>query len=185
MKTFIRLNITRRTVSLLVVGIAILGLSLMTGLSLAQNERAKPKPAAAGAIKSVHRLGLRPGDLLLESVREFIREKDIRDGAVLTGIGSLSECQLHWPKKAAYPPENEFRTFKGVLEITGIQGIIADGEPHLHISLAEHGDARTMGGHLEDGGKVLYLVELTIAEFAGTPMTRRPNQHNVKMLQVK
>jgi len=51
--------------------------------------------------------------------------------------------------------------------------------------LAEKGDARSIGGHLEDGSKVLYLAEITIAEFDGPPMTRRPNQQNVRMLQVK
>jgi uncharacterized protein len=145
----------------------------------------KAKSQAAGSIRKVHRLGLAPGDLLLESIRDFIREHKISDGAVLTGIGSLSECRLHWPKEPVYPPENVFQTFKGVLEIAGIQGIIADGEPHLHIILAEKGDVRAVGGHLEDGSKVLYLAEITIAEFEGTAMTRRSNQHNVKMLQVK
>ncbi len=140
---------------------------------------------AKGGIKQIYRLGLGPGDLLLESIRDFIKEQGIKDGAVLTGIGSLSECRLHWPVKAEYPPTNKFGTFQGALEITGIQGVIADGEPHLHMMVAESGDSRAAGGHLEDGCKVLYLAELTIAEFDGPPMTRRPNQYNVKMLQRK
>jgi predicted DNA-binding protein with PD1-like motif len=162
------------------------GALVLGWISLAQNAPAKAKTSAAGTIKKVHRLGLEPGDLLLESVRNFIREQNIKDGAVLTGIGSLSECRLHWPKEAAYPPTNVFQTFKGgALEITGMQGIIADSEPHIHIMLAEKGDGRAIGGHLEDGSKVLYLAEITIAEFDGTPMTRRTNRFNVKMLQVK
>lgn len=142
-------------------------------------------PLAKSGIQQVYRLGLGPGDLLLESIREFIKDQGIRDGAVLTGIGSLSECRLHWPVKAEYPPTDKFGTFKGALEVTGIQGIIADGEPHLHMMVAEGGDARAAGGHMEEGCKVLYLVELTIAEFDGPPMTRRPNEHGVNMLQKK
>lgn len=153
--------------------------------NIAQTGAVKSKPSSAGTIKKVHRLGLGPGDPLLESIRSFLQEQGIKDGAILTGIGSLSEARLHWPKEAAYPPENIFQTFKGVLEITGIQGIVADGEPHLHIMLAEKGDGRAIGGHLEDGSKILYLAEITIAEFDGPPMTRRPNQYNVKMLQLK
>ena len=162
-----------------------LGIFLAAWIARAHSSSSRPKPSASGAIKRVHRLGLGPGDLLLESIRDFIREHKITDGAVLTGIGSLSECRVHWPAKAVYPPKDVFHTFKGALEIAGIQGIIADGEPHLHLTVAERGDARTLGGHLEDGSKVLYLAEITIAEFDGTPMTRRPNEHNVKMLQVK
>ncbi|MBM3832246.1 MAG: DNA-binding protein [Verrucomicrobia bacterium] len=90
-------------------------------LALAQNPSSKSKPNAAGNIKKVHRLGLAAGDLLLESIRNFIRDQKITDGAVLTGIGSLSECRLHWPKEPTYPPEDVFHTFKGALEIAAIQ----------------------------------------------------------------
>ena len=145
----------------------------------------EPTSQASGGIKRIHRLGLGPGDLLLESIRQFIHEHQIKDGAVLTGIGSLSACRLHWPERAEYPPTNKFATFEGVLEITSIQGVIADGEPHLHMMVAEGGDSKAIGGHLEDGCRVLYLVELTIAEFDGSPMTRRPNEHGVKMLEEK
>ena len=149
------------------------------------------KSAASGSrsvasnIKEVYRLALGPGDFLLESILEFIKEHDIKDGVVLTGIGSLSECSLHWPTTVVYPSTNKFETFKGPLEITGIQGIIADGEPHLHMMVAEGGDARAAGGHMEKGCKVLYLAEITIAKLDGPPMTRRPNQYNVRMLQKK
>ena len=163
----------------------ITGVLLVACIGLAQNSSSKQKTDSSGSIKKVYRLGLAPGDLLLEHIRDFVREHGIKDGAVLTGIGSLSACRLHWPKKPVYPPQDIFHTFKGALEITGLQGIIADGEPHLHIMLAEKGEARAMGGHLEDGSKVLYLAEITIAEFDGAAMTRRPNNHGVKMLQVK
>jgi predicted DNA-binding protein with PD1-like motif len=166
-------------------GVLALGAFLAAGISLAQISSSTPKSSASGGIKRVHRLGLKPGDLLLESVCDFVHEHNIKDGAVLTGIGSLSECRIHWPAKAVYPPKDVFRTFKGALEITGLQGIIADGEPHLHLNVAERGDGRAIGGHLEEGSKVLYLVEITLAEVDGTAMTRRPNEHGVKMLQVK
>ena len=104
------------------------------------------------------------------------------DGAVLTGIGSLSECRIHWPARPEFPPQDEFATFRGALEIAAIQGIIADGEPHLHLIVVEGGDRRAVGGHMEKGCKVLYLAEITIVKFRGPPMTRRPNEHGVKML---
>jgi predicted DNA-binding protein with PD1-like motif len=179
------LTFTQSKHSSTVIVVLVTAFVLLTGLGLAQSTLGKPKASSAGKIKRVFRLGLGPGDSLLESIRDFIRENKIKDGAIMTGIGSLSECRLHWPKEPVYPPENVFATFKGALEITSLQGIIAESEPHLHIILAEKGDTRTLGGHLEDGSKVLYLAEITIAEFDGPAMTRRPNQHNVKMLQLK
>ena len=140
-------------------------------------------PAGEGAgIEAVYRLGLGPGDLLLESIEEFAARHGIRDGAVLTGIGSLSECRIHWPARPEFPPQDEFATFRGALEIAAIQGIIADGEPHLHLVVVEGGDRRTVGGHMEKGCKVLYLAEITIAKLRGPPLVRRPNEHGVKML---
>jgi predicted DNA-binding protein with PD1-like motif len=41
------------------------------------------------------------------------------------------------------------------------------------------------GGHLENGCKVLYRAELTIAKFGGTALARKPNQAGVPMLQRK
>ena len=141
--------------------------------------------ASEARVGTVYRLGLGRGELLLESIEKFIADHDIHDGAVLTGIGSLSECRIHWPEAPVYPPNDVFVTYKGALEITGMQGIIADGQPHIHMMVAEGGDGRAIGGHLEHGSKVLYLAEITIAKFNGPPMTRRPNEHGVNMLQPK
>jgi predicted DNA-binding protein with PD1-like motif len=136
-------------------------------------------------IESIYRLGLRPGDLLLESIEKFIKDKGIQDGAILTGIGSLGECTFKFPEKAESPPTVKSETYQGPLEMTGMQGIIADFEPHLHLSVAEHGHERIIGGHLGPNCKVLYLAEITIAKFAGPPMTRKPNEHGVKLLTPK
>lgn len=136
-------------------------------------------------IENVYRLGLRPGDLLLESIQKFIKDKGIQDGAILTGIGSLGECTFQFPERAESPPPVKSEVYQGPLEITGMQGLIADFEPHLHLSVAERGHERVIGGHLGPNCKVLYLAEITIAKFVGQPMTRKPNEHGVKLLTVK
>jgi predicted DNA-binding protein with PD1-like motif len=136
-------------------------------------------------IASIYRLGLNPGDLLLESIEKFIKDKGIQDGAILTGIGSLGECTFKFPEKAESPPTVKSETYQGPLEMTGMQGIIADFEPHLHLAVAEHGHERIIGGHLGPNCKVLYLAEITIAKFTGPPMTRKPNEHGVKLLTPK
>ena len=153
--------------------------------------RSQPPPPVVSVdpvstqIENIYRLGLRPGDLLLESIEKFIKDKGIQDGAVLTGIGSLDACTFRFPEKAESPPTIQEQAYQGPLEMTGMQGLIADGEPHLHMSVAEHGHERTIGGHLWKGCKVLYLAEITIAKFVGPPMTRKPNEHGVKLLEVK
>jgi len=105
-----------------------------------------------------------PGELLLEGIRELLKAEDIRTGVVVSGIGTLSDCRIH-QSVAGYPPNlttrhQHYVELKGSYEIAAMQGIIADGEPHLHVTLCE--EERTIAGHLEDGCRVLTLAELAI-----------------------
>ena len=132
-------------------------------------------------IAEVYRVRLDRGDLLLESIQDVIHKHGIADGAVLTAAGSLQECTFHRVKSIAEKPEDEFITVKEPMEILNINGMIAGGEPHLHLTLS--GAKGAFGGHLEKGCRILYRAELTIAKFAGTPLARKPNKDGVPLLQ--
>ena len=134
-------------------------------------------------VEEVYRVHLNRGDLLLESIMDVIKQRDIRDGAIVTGVGSLSECTYHWVTSTAATPEDARKTVREPMEILGMSGIIADGEPHIHISLSTPNGA--FGGHLENGCRVLYLSEFTILKFSGPPLTRKPNAAGVGTLQEK
>lgn len=135
-------------------------------------------------IQEIYRLHLDRGDLLLESILAAIGKNDIQDGAVLTAVGSLSECTYHRVKSLAAKAEDEFITLKGPMEILNVNGLIAAGEPHLHLTLSSL-DKGTIGGHLEKGCRVLYLTEITIAKFNGPALARKPNNEGIRMLQPK
>ena len=134
-------------------------------------------------IAEVYRIRLDRGDLLLETIQQAVRENHIADGAVLTAVGSLGECTFHRIKSTGEKPEDEFLTVKEPLEILNINGLIADGEPHLHLTMS--GASRAFGGHLEKGCRVLYRAEVTIAKFSGTPLARKANKEGVPLLQRK
>ncbi|HZT32718.1 MAG TPA: PPC domain-containing DNA-binding protein [Bryobacteraceae bacterium] len=150
----------------------------------ASAQHANPPNVFGGAqIQEIYRLRLDRGDLLLESIEKAIRDYHISDGAVLTAAGSLQECTFHAVSSLAAKPEDKFMTRKGPMEILNINGLIAAGEPHLHMTLSNLSGA--FGGHLEKGCKVLYRAELTIAKFSGTPLERKLNAENVGVLQKK
>src|ERR1035438_9594576 len=65
-----------------------------------------------------------------------------------------------------------------------LESIIAAIEPRLHITLST-GKRGAFGGHLENGCRVLYRVELTIAKLSGTPLARKPNKDGTPALQLK
>jgi predicted DNA-binding protein with PD1-like motif len=135
-------------------------------------------------IQELYRIRLDRGDLLLETIMDAIKKNNIQDGAVLTAAGSLQECTYHRVKSLGAKPEDEFLTVKGPIEIQNVDGIIAAGEPHLHLTLSSP-EKGVFGGHLENGCRVLYRAEITLAKFSGTPLARKANKDGVPMLQPK
>ena len=142
-----------------------------------------PKLFGGAQVQEIYRIRLDRGDLLLESLLAFIKQHDIQDGALLTAVGSLQECTFHGVTTLDPKPVQHFTTRKGAMEILNINGMIAGGEPHLHMTLSDTKGA--FGGHLEKGCKVLYRAELTLAKFFGTRLARIPNKEGVPILQQK
>ena len=144
-----------------------------------------PSDVYKGAqVQEIYRIRLDRGDLLLETIQDAIRRNNIQDGAVLTAAGSLQECTYHRVKSLAAKAEDEFITVKAPMEILNVNGMIAAGEPHLHLTLSSP-DKGVFGGHLENGCRVLYRAEITIAKFSGTALARKPNKDGIPMLQPK
>jgi predicted DNA-binding protein with PD1-like motif len=159
-------------------------LAALSAASAGAQDSSAEKVFGGAKIQDIYRLRLDRGDLLLETILDTIKKYDIQDGAVLTAAGSLQECTFHGVVTLAEKPEQKFTTIKGeAMEILNINGMIAAGEPHLHMTLSNTKGA--FGGHLEKGCKVLYRAELTTAKYSGTPLARKPNKAGVPMLQKK
>src|SRR3954467_9352664 len=145
-----------------------------------------PAPQVFGPDRTtdVYRVSLDRGALLLESINDVIKAKNIRDGQVIISSGSVQDCTYHFVASTARKAQNEYRTVKGPSEILSAGGIIADGEPHIHIALSNP-EKGLYGGHLEKGCRVLYLAEFTILRYAGATLTRKSNQNGILLLQKK
>jgi len=123
--------------------------------------------------------------MLLESVKEAIRKHDIQNGVVVSGIGTLKSCHLHHIEHTDFPPQNRFFTIEKPLELVSVSGVIADGEPHLHVVIS-YRDEEVYSGHLEEGSEVLYLAELVILKFNELRMTRYPDvERRIRLLGPK
>lgn len=130
-------------------------------------------------------IGLGPGEMLLESIEEAIKEHDIQNGVVVSGIGTLKTCRMHYIIHSDYPPEDEIFTLEQPLELLSVSGIIADGEPHLH-GVVSHADKEARGGHIEPGCEVAYLAELVIYRFNALQMKRHSDKKKkIKLLGPK
>jgi predicted DNA-binding protein with PD1-like motif len=121
------------------------------------------------------------GDLLLESIQQVVREADIHTGVLLTGLGSLTRGHIHTVVSNEVPPENLFLKIPGPLEVVQFSGIIANYEPHVHISLMDK-DGKFYGGHLEPDSEVLTLSEISLLRLPDVRLTRRNRGGPFKLL---
>lgn len=117
-----------------------------------------------GAVQQVYRVRVDKDASLLEAIVSVIQKNGIKDGAVLTAAGALSVCTFHGVGGSK-------QTIAEDMEINHLGGVIAGGEPHLHVLLT-NAKRGAFGGHLENGCKVGNRVELTIARFSGLALER-------------
>lgn len=128
---------------------------------------------------------LEPDDQALEAIRRACDDHDIDTGAVVSGIGTFKNLEIHYVHTTDFPEDQAERnttlSLDGAWEITNIQGIVADSDPHLHVTAFD--GERTVGGHLEEGCTVHLLGEVLIEHVPGLELTRRPEEKNVSRLQ--
>jgi predicted DNA-binding protein with PD1-like motif len=90
---------------------------------------------------------------------------------VMGGYGTLAAYHLHWVTHNRIPTENAFGRGYGGIEILAMNGLVVDGEPHIHVALSTPNGA--FGGHLEPGCVAYVLCEIFFAEVEGVSLSRR------------
>jgi hypothetical protein len=128
-------------------------------------------------------ISLGAGDKMLESIRQGVRDAGIRDGVVLSGIGTLSHVHYHRVSTLTADPVDEFHKLKDPMEVASIDGLIVDYEPHLHFTFS--GLEKTVAGHLEDDSTVLYLAEIVVAEVKDLNLVRYRGAHRIPQLKAR
>ncbi|MBC8609913.1 Predicted DNA-binding protein with PD1-like DNA-binding motif [uncultured Ruminococcus sp.] len=123
------------------------------------------------------------GEKLLESIQAEVDRLGIRNGVVLSAIGSMRKASLHIIMNTEDNSENKYITVEKPIELGGVQGVILDGEPHLHIICAD--PERPYIGHLENGTEVQYLAEISIAEILDLDVTRKLDEFGISYITEK
>ena len=158
--------------------------AIFSGLAAFAADPPAPRVFGPSQVQEVYRIVLDRDALLLESINDVIKQKNIQDGHVMITAGSVQECNYHYVISSATKPKDEFKNVKGAFEILNSGGIIADGQPHIHITLSAQ-DKPAFGGHLENGCRILYLGEVTITKYSGPALKRKPNQNGITLLDAK
>ena len=127
--------------------------------------------SASFSVQNVHVLRVDPGEDVLESVASFLKDSGVRQAVVMGGYGTLASHHLHWVTHNRLPSESTFGKGEGGIEILSMNGLVVDGEPHIHVALSTPDGA--YGGHLEPGCKAYVLCEIMLAEIDGPALSRR------------
>lgn len=122
------------------------------------------------AVSRIVALRLDPGEDVLLSLQDAVREQGIANAAILSGVGSLSRYHFHVVKTTNDPPGNTFVDGEGPFDILTVTGLVVNGEVHAHITFSNTEGA--MGGHLEEGCQVLTFAVVTMAEARDVDFTR-------------
>jgi predicted DNA-binding protein with PD1-like motif len=115
-------------------------------------------------------LRLDPGEDVLRMLRDAVQTYGIRNAAILSGVGSLDRYHFHVVKTTNMPPGNTFVQGEGPFDILTVTGLVVDGEVHAHITFSN--TELAMGGHLEEGCRVLTFAVVVMAEVLDVDLTR-------------
>ena len=107
-----------------------------------------------------HCIRLKRGEDLMESIRRVCREKKIRAGVVLSGVGCILKGRVRDASGVT------IREITDHCEIVSLNGTVSAERCHIHIALSKE-DLSTIGGHLCIGCIVNTTCELVIGELPG------------------
>lgn len=120
------------------------------------------------------------GELVLESLKQEIDRLGIRNGILLSAIGSLRKASLHVISNTEDLSVNRYITVEKPIELGAAQGLIIDGEPHFHLNISEPDGL--YAGHMEPGCEVQYLAEFAILELPALELTRRSDEYGISYI---
>jgi uncharacterized protein len=119
-------------------------------------------------VQRIHILRIDPGEDVLLTVRKFLKESELKQAVVMSGYGTLAAYSLHWVEHNHIPTNNLFRKGEGGIEILAMNGLVVNGQPHIHIALSNPEGG--FGGHMEEGCIAYVVCEIFFAEVEGAEL---------------
>ena len=100
---------------------------------------------------------------LLHGMEALVKKENIRNGVILSGIGSLRGYSVHNVASRDYPAADVFTKDPDMpADLIGMNGLIVDGKIHAHIMMGIGDKALAYAGHLEPGSEVLTYAIVTV-----------------------
>ena len=116
-------------------------------IAIHSQERSPNVRTIGSSFERIETIRMSSGTDLLDGLKRAIKEKQIKNGVILVGIGSLTDYYFHVVSDKNLPPAEEFPKASVPMDITSVQGYVLNGRVHAHIALSDENSV--IGGHLE------------------------------------
>ncbi len=127
-------------------------------------------------------VSFRRGEYIIEELRRFLQAEGIDAGLITSGIGSFDRCRLHTITSTGLP-RGAFPHPRGPPEVGSLLGSVAGGEPHIHVVLHDVANDVHHVGHLEEGTRCCFRVELGVVALLGV-RTRRHMDPETRLVDI-
>lgn len=103
---------------------------------------------------------LKHGTDILAGLVEAVKQHDLKNAVILSGIGSTYKYHVHSVANSTFPSKNDFYHVNDPMDIVSVSGYVIEGKVHAHIGLSN--GKHSVGGHLEPGTEVFTFSVITI-----------------------
>jgi hypothetical protein len=98
---------------------------------------------------------------LLAGLEKMVKQENIRNGVILSAVGSVRGYQFHTVSNRTLPSQDTFvKNPTEPADLVSMNGYVIDGRLHPHMTLAT--PDRVIAGHLEPGTEVFTFAIVTI-----------------------
>jgi len=108
---------------------------------------------------------------LLAGLEKMVKQEQIRNGVILSGVGSVRGYEIHQVSNRDFPSHDTFEKNPTLpADLVSMNGYVIDGRIHAHMTLAT--PEKVIAGHLEPGTQVFTFAVITIGVMNGTDLSR-------------
>lgn len=127
--------------------------------------------ALSGQFERVVVLRMKNKSDLLRGLEDMVKQQGIKNGVILSGIGSLRGYHVHQINNRDFPTRNVFtKALDTPCDLVGMNGYVVNGVVHAHMMLGT--GEKAINGHLEPGTEVFTYAIVTIGVMNGTDLSR-------------
>jgi uncharacterized protein len=108
---------------------------------------------------------------VLAGLEEMAKKENIKNGVILSALGSVRGYQIHQVSNRTFPSQDTFETNPTQpADLVSMNGYVVNGRIHAHVTLST--PDRVMAGHLEPGTTVFTFVVVTIGVMNDTDLSK-------------